>query len=164
MKYIETIPELADLMTDIDHVDSKCGEGKMSMRAFIAAALSYMPGWMRFLYRVRALFVRLLGMRQDAVPDDTSVSPEEVSLTPGEAAAFFTVVMAKDEHYWVAEATDKHLSGYLGVAIEPLDNGRRRFHVFTVVKYHHWTGPVYFNVIRPFHHIVVWAMIRTAVR
>ncbi|MCP4674680.1 MAG: DUF2867 domain-containing protein [Deltaproteobacteria bacterium] len=46
--------------------------------------------------------------------------------------AFFTVVMAKDEHYWV--------------------------------KYHHWTGPVYFNVIRSFHHFVVWAMVRTAVR
>ncbi len=164
MKSIETIPELAALMKDADHVDSKFGVGRKSMRAFIAASLSYMPGWMRFLYWVRAGFVRLLGMRQGNIPSDTSMQPEEVSLTPGESAAFFTVVMAKDECYWVAEATDKHLSGYIGIAVEPLEDGRSRFHVCTVVKYRHWTGPLYFNIIRPFHHVVVWAMIRYAVR
>ena len=31
-----------------------------------------------------------------------------------------------------------------------------------IVDYRHWTGPVYFNVIRPFHHLVVAAMLRSA--
>jgi hypothetical protein len=29
-----------------------------------------------------------------------------------------------------------------------------------VVHYKHWTGPVYFNLIRPFHHLVVSRMAR----
>lgn len=32
----------------------------------------------------------------------------------------------------------------------------RRF--ITTVYYKHWTGPVYFNLIRPFHHLVVSRM------
>ncbi len=164
MNYIETFPELTELIKDADHMDSKHGEGKKSMRAFIAATLSYMPGWMRFLYKIRAGFVKLLGMHQDHIPLDVSMEAEDVSLTPGDAAAFFTVVMAEDERYWVAEATDKHLSGYICILVESLQDGRSRFHVCTVVKYHHWTGPLYFNIIRPFHHLVILAMIRHAVR
>ncbi len=33
-----------------------------------------------------------------------------------------------------------------------------RFYVITTVFYKHWTGPVYFNYIRPFHHLVVSQM------
>ena len=34
----------------------------------------------------------------------------------------------------------------------------------TVVHYKHWTGPVYFNVIRPFHHLVVRQMARAGTK
>jgi hypothetical protein len=61
------------------------------------------------------------------------------------------------------------LTGYLAVVAEPLAHGRTRFHNITVVKYHRWTGPLYFKVIRPFHHLVVRSMVtgygaRTAYR
>jgi hypothetical protein len=45
-----------------------------------------------------------------------------------------------------------------------LPDGRKRYHLLTVVKFRHWTGPVYFNVIRPFHHIIVKAMLTDAVK
>ena len=35
---------------------------------------------------------------------------------------------------------------------------KNRFYIMTVVHYKHWTGPVYFNMIRPFHHLVVRRM------
>jgi hypothetical protein len=34
--------------------------------------------------------------------------------------------------------------------------------VVTVVRYHNLAGRVYFNVIRPFHHLVVHAAMRAA--
>jgi hypothetical protein len=37
---------------------------------------------------------------------------------------------------------------------------KRRFHVVTIVHYNNLAGPVYFNVIRPFHHLVVKQMAR----
>ena len=62
----------------------------------------------------------------------------------------------------MASATDTHLTAYLGVVAEPIppDN---RFHVITIVHYQRWTGPVYFNVIRPFHHLVVSKMVKAGV-
>ena len=60
--------------------------------------------------------------------------------------------------------TDTHLTAALVVVAHPLNFGRRRFEVITVVHYHRWTGPVYFNVIRPFHHLVVGSMIHAGVQ
>jgi hypothetical protein len=43
---------------------------------------------------------------------------------------------------------------------EPVANGLIRYYIVTIVHYLHWTGPVYFNLIRPFHHLVVARMAR----
>jgi len=118
---------------------------------------SYYPGWVQHLYRIRWGFVRLLGMKQEGIPQLMQMQAEDVPLTPGEKAAFFTVKMAADGRYWVAGITESHLTAYLGVVVEPLPVGSR-FHVLTIVHYRKWTGPLYFNVIRPFHHLVVGKM------
>jgi hypothetical protein len=36
--------------------------------------------------------------------------------------------------------------------------------VVTIVHYKHWTGRLYFNVIRPVHHFVVSGMARAGAR
>lgn len=159
----ERVPALASLLAKADHVDGKTIDSAVDMRTFIAGMLSYSPFWLKFLYGVRWVFVRLLGMRQEGVPLARPLLPSDISLIPGEKATFFTVTMAEAEQYWVAEASDTHLTAYVGVVVETLAEGNR-FHVVTIVHYHHWTGPVYFNVIRPFHHIVVWQMMKAGAR
>lgn len=156
---ITLVPDLAPLFKDKDHVDIKTIVSDQPMRTFIAGAMSYSPAWLKFLYGVRAVFVRLLGMKQESMPDAFQITPEDVSLTSGEWVSFFQVDQAKEELYWVAKAEDKHLTAYL-LAVVDDSAVERQFHLVTLVKYHHWTGPVYFNVIRPFHHIVVRAMMR----
>ena len=64
----------------------------------------------------------------------------------------------------MAEVDDKHLRAALGVVQEPAAEGRRRLRVFTIVHYKNWAGPLYFNLIRPFHHMVVTAMMRAGAR
>ncbi len=153
------LPGLRALARDADHIDVKTVEGTLTLREFLHGLLSWQPGWVRSLYRVRAGFVRLLGMRQRGVPSASGVRPEDISFTPGDSASFFTVTDAEEDRYFVAGTTESHLTAYLAVVAEP-----GRFHVATIVKYHRWTGPVYFNVIRPFHHLVVRGMARAAVR
>jgi len=162
--YIHHIPELAPLLEDADHLDVKTVIGSTSMREFIASMLGYQPEWITSLYRIRAMFVRLLGMHQAGIPQATRVSPEDLPMKPGSDVAFFKVRMAEEERYWVAEEDDKHLRAALAVVVEPLQGNQRRFHVITVVHYHNWAGRVYFNVIRPFHHLVVGSMVRAGVR
>ncbi len=144
-------------------MDIKTIEGEVDLRHFLAGLFNYSPGWLKFLYTIRAGFVRLFGMRQEE-NQFSDISPEDISFTPGEPCAFFTVTHGKDNEYLAAKIQDKHLDAHLLIAAVPLPSGGNRFHVGTIVHYNHWTGPVYFTVIKPFHHLVVRLMMRAGVK
>jgi hypothetical protein len=154
------IHELEPYITGADYLDVKYVDGTATLREFLAGMLSYYPWWIVWLYRVRKILVRVLGLVRHEAPEILpSFTPEEIPFTPGESASFFIVRHAMEGRYWVSETPgDKHLAAYLGVIAEPPEDGRTRFVVFTSIRYLHWTGPVYFNLIRPFHHLVVWKM------
>ena len=162
MSTISQIPQIAQLLKRSNYVDVKTIEGQTSLRQFIASMLSYYPGWVVFLYRIRTILVKLLGLVEHPAPEALpKLDPQDVSFVVGEAVTFFTIRLAEEKHYWVGETPeDKHLSAYFGVVVEPMEDHRKRFHVVTGVYYKHWTGPVYFNLIRPFHHLVVSRMAR----
>lgn len=153
-------------LRDRDYVDVKTIEGSLMLRPFIAAMLSYYPRWIILLYRIREVLVGILGLARHDKPDRLpKIKAQALAFQKGERAAFFTVQDAREDAYWVAQTPpDRHLTAYFGVVAEELGGGRNRFYVFTAVKYLHWTGPVYFNIIRPFHHLVVSSMMREGVR
>lgn len=159
---IKKIPEFSPLFNGADHIDIKEIEGHIPLRNFIINMLAFKPWWVKSLFAVRWFFVKALGISQNSSFDKPPVRPEELSMTPGEKALFFTVTMARENIYWVAEATETHLSAYMGVFTEALPT-KNKFYVFTIVKYHKWTGPVYFNTIRPFHHLVLRQMMEEAI-
>jgi hypothetical protein len=158
------IPELAPLLADADHVDVKAVEGRVTLREFLAGLAGYQPGWVTALFGVRRGFVRLLGLRQDGTPHAARLRPAQVPMQVGAKFGFFTVCLAGEDRYWAAAVDEKHLHAVLAVVAEPRGGGIHRFYVVTIVHYHHWTGPVYFNVIRPFHHLVVGGMARAGAR
>lgn len=160
--YVHGQAELGPLLQGADHYDCKTIDSAVTMRQFLAGLVNYNPAWMRFLFRVRWAFVRVLGMKQEGIPGSLGLQAADVPFTPGEQVGFFVVTAAEEDRYWAANAAERHLSAYLVVVAQPLPGDRRRYHVATIVHYRHWTGPVYFNVIRPFHHIVVDAMMRYA--
>jgi hypothetical protein len=150
-------PELKALVESADHVDVKVVTSKKNLREFIAGMMNYFPSWVKALYGVRSVFVRFLGMRQEnmRMPKFTA---DSIPMETGKSAAFFKVKDASENRRWVVDITEKHLTAALGVVVEAQPNGMNTFYVLTIVHYHHWTGPVYFNVIRPFHHVVVSRM------
>lgn len=155
------VPNLYQLAQSCDHIDVKTYTGHGRMDQFLSGFLSYMPAWVKGLYGVRAVFVRLLGMRQQSIASAAfQLAPTQIPMQAGANANVFIVQAAAPESYWLASATDKHLTAYLCVIATPEKENSRQFHVITLVQYHHWTGPVYFNTIRPFHHVVVDQMAR----
>lgn len=143
-----------------DVIDIKEVVSEASLRQFIAGFMEYYPWWVRVLYGVRAGFVKLLGITQKGMPVQARLRPETVPMMVGEYASFFKVKAASQNHYWVAGVSDTHLTAYLAILRDPLSDGRNHFYVMTLVKYHNWRGPLYYNVIRPFHHLVVGNMMR----
>jgi len=160
--YVASLTELAALLRGADYLDVKTAEGSVALRGFVAAMLSYRPGWMKTLFALRGGLAWLLRLRHARLGGRVALRPEDVSFTPGEPASFFVVKAAEEGRYWVAEGSDRHLTACLAVAAEPLPDGLTRFHVATVVHYRHWTGPLYFALILPFHHLIAGAMTRHA--
>lgn len=163
MPMFADLPNVQALLEGADHVDVKIVEGEVSLRQFLAGMIGYQPGWVTALYAVRAVFVRFLGMKQAGLPHALHLAPEQVPMVPGAPFSFFTVRSAAEERYFFADVRDSHLTATAGVVVERLAGERRRFHVITIVRYHNWAGPVYFNVIRPFHHMVVEGMAQAGV-
>jgi hypothetical protein len=148
-------PELAAFLLRADHVDVHRVRTQRPLRAFIAATFAYQPRWIAFLYAVRKRAVRLIGLGQEGVPEPTRWRPEDVPMQAGQAASFFTVQAARENELWIASAEERHLRGTLAVLREA-----GGYALVTIVHYRHWTGRLYFNLIRPFHHLVVMAMAR----
>lgn len=157
---LQTIKPLVTISADADHIDCKRYTSSNSLTEFIAGFISFYPGWMKFLYRVRGVFVRFLGMHQDGIPQYGRIQPEEIPMTPGEYLTFFKVIATEPDHYWIATASESHLTAYLAVVKYASEN---TFDVVTLVNYHNRAGIVYFNVIRPFHHVVVHQMAQSGI-
>jgi hypothetical protein len=162
MEYIFQFSELKKYFEKADFTDVKVFEGKAALRKFIASMLSYYPWWIVRLYRIRKVLAGILGLVKHEAPEKLPhLGPEDVSFTAGERVTFFSVRCAREDIFWVSETpADKHLRAYFGVVKEPVSISTNRFYVFTTVFYKHWTGPIYFNLIRPFHHLVVFRMAR----
>jgi len=145
-------PAIADLLTGASHVDTKTVQSDATLREFVASMLSYRPSWLKALFAMRGALAWILRLEHEA-PERATLRPEDVSFTPGERATIFVVRGGEEDRFWVGEAADHHLVAQLCV----LRDGAT-FRVVTIVRYLDWTGPIYFNLIRPFHHLVVGQM------
>jgi len=168
-KKLENLPyieEIRPFLKDANHIDVKTIEGKVSLKQFIASMMSYAPWWLVLLYQIRAIVVRVLGLeKQPEMKNLFRISPEDISFTPGGSAHFFIVRKAKEDRFLIGETPeDKHLRAYLAISVEKLHRDANRFHVTTIVFYKHWTGPLYFNLIRPLHHLVVRQTMRAGIK
>lgn len=164
MNIIDTVPELTFLFSGADHVDVKKAESGVTLREFVAGSMSWSPVWVKVLFLARTVLARLLRLDDSHLPAGVRPRPEEISFTPGDRVGLFTVTAAAEDRFIVLEAADNHLIGYLAIAAAPAAGGRTRFEAATVVKYRRWTGPLYFTIIRPFHHLVVRGMIKAGAR
>lgn len=162
MAHITSLGVLKDELEEADHIDVKLYEGKKDLQSFIASWLSYHPWWFSGLYAIRKVFVQCLGMKQEINKADKVMKADEISMIQGEMVGFFKVEKAQKGRFWIAAAEDRHLKGFVGIIVEKRPTGMNRYHLITIVHYRDWSGPIYFNVIRPFHHLVVHAMARHA--
>ena len=161
-------PTLASLLDGSDHADVKSVRARKDLAAFVAGMFNWQPWWLAALFAMRAGLVRFLGMKQAKAGPRKTLSPADVSFTAGDHLGFFTVYAAVADRYHVSVVAEKHLAAYMAVIVENEDTDgggskpNRSFHIVTIVKYLHWTGPLYFNLIRPFHYMVVRQMARAA--
>lgn len=165
MNYLNRIHEIKTLFEGADYIGIKKIETNDNLEQFLVNLFSYRPKLVRLLYRLRAPLVRLLGFKQAPMPAMDEWIPEEFPMLQCGMVWFFTVRTAKRDHFWIAGCPrDRHLDADFAVVARPLEGKRRLFYLITAVRYKHWTGPIYFNMIRLFNFFLVNRMAHFAAR
>ncbi|MFD3781761.1 DUF2867 domain-containing protein [Streptomyces sp. NPDC058612] len=156
-------PLRADLQRYVqaaDHIDQVHARAAMSLRECVSVVMSWRPWWLKALLLARRALAQMLRINHpvDTATDD--LLPDRLSFINGDKIAFFTVTAADEEEFVVLTAADTHLTVHLVVNRERTGPGpENTFRFLTVVHYHRWTGPLYFNLIRPFHRLIMRRLI-----
>jgi hypothetical protein len=114
------------------------------------------PGWVRRLLALRDWLVHPFELVTFPAPARPAVAAE---LAPGGRLGPFLVFSVSPEEVVLGQ-DDQHLSFRVSVRVEPEQPGQAV--LTTAVEFHNRAGRVYFAFIRPFHHLVVKALLRYA--
>lgn len=130
-------------------------------KAFFASA----PGWTKFLFALRNKIVPIFGLK---VPD-TGKSPEEIaenfSFEPNESIGLFKVY-SKTENEVIMGEDDQHLNFRISLlkAADPTEKAMKNLSISTTVEFNNRLGRLYFLPVKPFHRLIVAAMLKRTIK
>lgn len=143
----------------IDHMDAYAigiRGNQHSIDYLTAVVFTSFPGWARLLFNLRNLLVKPFGLATGRLPDPGDIDKSIVFRT-GERAVLFTVVDRSDTEILMAE-DDRHLYFRFSVLADDQTDGRSIW-LTTLVQFHNRLGWWYFNLIKPFHGMIVRSML-----
>lgn len=124
----------------------------------VALVFATTPGWVKGLMQLRNALVRPFGLKVE--PPQSSAAPGS-PLLPGAQAGIFRVFERRPDE--LLGEDDRHLDFRVSVLLR--DEGVQQWAtITTVVCFHNALGRAYFAVVRPFHQLIVPALIRRALR
>ncbi len=149
-------PDSCRLLPGADYADSfRLVVNGQSLDAFTATqrVMGRAPGWIGRLTSLRNALVKPLGLKTE--PDATPADPLRVGNFPLLSRTPERVVLGLD---------DRHLDFRVYVDVENLGEGRQAITASTEVKTHNALGRVYLAFVKPFHRMIVPAMLAQAAR
>ncbi|UOQ71799.1 DUF2867 domain-containing protein [Hymenobacter cellulosilyticus] len=115
------------------------------------------PAWVRRLMQLRDWLVRPFGLTTFPV---ANLPAYGTPLVTGSRIGPFQVFSVSAQEVILGQ-DDRHLNFRASVLVAGAEPA---VVVTTVVQFHNWFGRAYFALIRPFHHLVVPALLRYALR
>lgn len=121
------------------------------------------PRWVSSLLSLRNALVRMLGLKAPAGGREEMLRSLEVEA--GRAVGLFRI-FGKTQREVLAGEDDRHLDFRVSFFLETasVPDGPQTFVLATVVRFHNLPGRLYFAVVKPFHRLIVPAMMRSMVR
>jgi hypothetical protein len=118
---------------------------------------STLPGWINTLMSIRDAIVGPLGLRTGKDKPVENVD-KDVKYEAGSNAGYFTILI-RNENEIILSGDDKHLYFRISVLKEDCENENIKIHLTTIVIYHNIFGKIYFFFVKPFHRLIVKAML-----
>lgn len=128
------------------------------------AFFSSSPKWIDHLFSLRNKIVKLFGLKISE-SRDRKQQLAAFKCEPGEQMGLFKVI-DKTDHEVIIGEDDKHLNFRVSLMFQKkavvLSNDTLT--ITTVVKYNNWFGRLYFLPVRPFHKLIMPAMLRAIIQ
>jgi hypothetical protein len=107
------------------------------------------PSWINRLLQLRTILVKPLGLKPGENPAEDKAGPDNIGIFP---------VLVEEPQHVMLGMNDKHLDFRLLVDVVNEGGGRQIITASTVVKTHNALGRAYLAFVKPFHKVIVPAM------
>jgi Protein of unknown function (DUF2867) len=153
MKSVEvTVPDAPGILPGAQFADAYALDisgQSLSARAAVQLAFSDAPGWITNLLRLRNIVVAPFGLK----------AGEKAKKPFVEKAGIFPV-LDETPNRVVLGLDDRHLDFRLLVDVKDGSDGMQTVTASTLVRTHNAFGRIYLAIVKPFHRIIVPAMLR----
>ena len=113
------------------------------------------PSWINVLLRLRTIMVKPLRLKPGADPAREKATADNIGIFP---------ILDRKPERLILGMNDRHLDFRLLVDVKELGGGRQSVTASTIVKTHNALGRVYLAIVKPFHRLIVPAMIAKAAK
>jgi hypothetical protein len=161
---VPTTPLLAGALARIDYADAYRarlpGGGAHNLDAVARAAFGSAPSWVAPLMWLRDRLVGVVGLKTARALRRHGPAPDVMQ--PGDRLVIFHVLARHDDELLLGE-DDRHLDFRVSLLIERDAQGAWVV-VSTLVHFNNLLGRLYFLPVRPFHRLIVPAMLQKGLR
>ena len=124
----------------------------------LARASSKLPRWVSALMALRNRIVSVFGLKTE--PAEPTQSTDQSAIVAGSAVGIF-LVLARSADEILMGLDDKHLDFRFSLVLQTRSDGERAI-ASTTVRFKNAWGRLYFAFVKPFHKLIIPAMLRTA--
>lgn len=138
-------------------------ERKIDIRDIGKAFFTSSPKWGKKMFAFRNNMVRMFGLKTGA-PNGKLPTDDDFTCEIGERVGLFKV-FDKTDHEIILGEDDRHLDFRISLLLNNSRNlqDESSLTISTTVKYHNWLGILYFLPVRPFHKLIVPAMLKNII-
>jgi Protein of unknown function (DUF2867) len=108
------------------------------------------PNWINILLRIRTILVKPFGLKPGESPARDKAGAGNIGMFP---------ILDQQPQRLTLGMNDKHLDFRLLVDVRELGEGRQSVTASTIVKTHNALGRIYLMIVKPFHRVIVPAML-----
>jgi len=151
---------------DFDYMDSFEGElmnKELDITTVGKAFFTSSPKWGKKMFTFRNKLVGLFGLKTGAETENNQTE-KDFTCEVGERLGLFQV-LDKTHNEIVLGEDDKHLDFRVSLFVEKnkKEINKNSLTISTTVKFHNWLGVLYFLPVRPFHRLIVPAMLKNMI-
>ncbi len=152
-----------------DYVDSYEGEfidqeNRIDITQIVKTFFTSGPKWIEVLFALRNKIVALFGLK---VPRGTDRHAQLVQFKcePGERIGLFKVFSKTEQEVIIGE-DDRHLNFRVSIFLQrkSLQADHKTVTISTVVVFNNWFGRLYFFPVKPFHKLIVRAILKRVIK